>query len=91
MGKFLLRFLTLLLVFIFLFTIYLSYFGLETSKFDDLIKEKANQVNQNVRLEFNKTKIHLNPSQLNLVVKNGMILLQLSYLALWTVYASVRG
>ena len=69
MGKFLLRFFILLLVIIFSFTIYLSYFGVETDKFNAIIKEKANKVNQNVKLEFNKTKIHLNPSELNLVVK----------------------
>ena len=69
MGKFLLRFFILLLVIIFSFTIYLSYFGIETDKFNAIIKEKANKVNQNVKLEFNKTKIHLNPSELNLVVK----------------------
>ena len=34
-----------------------------------MIKDKANQVNQNVKLEFNKTQIHLNPKELNLVVK----------------------
>ena len=69
MGKFLLRFFILLLVIIFSFTLYLSYFGIETDKFDALIKEKANKVSKNVKLEFNKTKIHLNPSELNLVVK----------------------
>ena len=58
MGKFLLRFFILLLVIIFSFTIYLSYFGVETDKFNAIIKEKANKVNQNVKLEFNKTKIH---------------------------------
>ena len=69
MWKILFKFLTLLLFIIFSFTIYLSYFGIETSKFDTLIKEKANQTNKNIKLEFNKTKIHLNPLELNLVVK----------------------
>jgi len=69
MGKFLLKFLTLFIVIIFSFTFYLSYFGIETNKFDALIKEKANVVNKNVKLEFNKTKIHLNPTEFNLAVK----------------------
>ena len=69
MGKFLLRFFILLFTIIFSFTLYLSYFGIETDKFDALIKEKVNQVNKNIKLEFNKTKIYLNPSELNLVVK----------------------
>ena len=49
--------------------IFLSYFGLETDKFDDLIKSKANEVNKYVKLEFQKTKIHINPTELNLGVK----------------------
>ena len=69
MGRFLFRFFILLLVIIFSFIIYLSYFGIETNKFDSLIKEKANEVNENVKLEFNRTKIHLNPTELNLAVK----------------------
>ena len=69
MRKFLLRIFILLLVIIFSFTIYISYFGIETDKFDSLIKGKANEVNKNVKLEFNKTKIYLNPIELNLLVK----------------------
>ena len=69
MIKFLSRFLILLLIIIFFSAIYLSYFGIETDKFDTLIKTKANEVNQNVKLEFNKTKIHLSPTQFNLIVK----------------------
>ncbi len=69
MSKFLLKIFILLLVIFFSFTIYLSYFGIETDKFDALIKEKANEVNQNMKLEFNKTKIYLNPTELNLAVK----------------------
>jgi hypothetical protein len=69
MVKFFFKLLIFLLVIIFSFTIYLSYFGIETSKFDTLIKEKANQVNKNIKLEFHRTKIHINPLELNLVVK----------------------
>jgi len=69
MGKFLLKFFILSLVIIFFFTIYISYFGIETSRFDSLIKEKANQESKNIKLEFNKIKIYFNPSELNLVVK----------------------
>ena len=69
MSKLLLRFFILLLVIIFSCTFYLAYFGIETDKFDALIKEKTNEVNQNIKLEFNKTKIHLNLTDLNLVVR----------------------
>ena len=48
--------------FIFLFLIilsillYLSYFGVETDKFDSLIKNKANEVSRYVKLDFQKQK-----------------------------------
>ena len=78
MGKFFSRFLLLLLVTVVSLIIYLSYFGINTDKFDDLIKNKANEVNQNVELEFQKTKIHLNLKELNLVVKlqNSRVLIR---------------
>jgi len=69
MGKLFLKIFIILLVIFFSFTFYLSFFGIETNKFDALIKEKANEVNENVKLEFNNTKIHLNPTELNLAVK----------------------
>jgi len=69
MSKFFLRFFALLLITITLSVIYFSYFGIETDKFDDLIKTKANEVNRNVKLEFQKTKIHLNIKELNLAVR----------------------
>ena len=78
MGKFFSRFLLLLLDTVVSLIIYLSYFGISTDKFDDLIKNKANEVNQNVELEFQKTKIHLNLKELNLVVKlqNSKVLIR---------------
>mgnify|MGYP001423909885 CR=1 FL=1 len=69
MGKFLLRFLSFVLVSVVFVLAYVSYFGVLTDKFDVLIKSKANEVNQNVQLDFNKTKIHLNFKELNLAVK----------------------
>ena len=69
MFKFFIRFLLLLLIIVISAIVWLSYFGIESNRFDSLIKSKANEVNQHVKLEFNKTKIHLNPLELNLVVK----------------------
>ena len=69
MGRFFSRFLLLLLITVVSLIIYLSYFGISTDKFDDLIKNKANEVNKYVKLEFQKTKIYLNFKELNLVVK----------------------
>ena len=69
MGKFFSKFFLLLLLTVVSLIIYLSYFGINTDKFDNLIKNKANEVNQYIKLEFQKTKIHLNLKELNLVVK----------------------
>ena len=69
MGKFFSRFFLLLLITIFSFIIYLSYVGIKTDKFDNLIKNKVNEVNQHIKLEFQKTKIHLNLIELNLAVR----------------------
>ena len=69
MYKFFLRLFLLVIIVVTSSIIFLSYFGIETDKFDSIIKEKANEVNQNVKLEFNKTNIHLSPTELNLVVK----------------------
>jgi len=78
MGKFFLRLFSLLLITIVLLIIYLSYFGIKTDKFNDLIKNKANELNQYVKLEFQKTKIHLDLTELNLIVKlyNPQILIK---------------
>ena len=69
MYKIFIRFFLLIFTTIIFTTIYVSYFGIETDKFDNLIKQKANEVNRNVVLEFRKTKIYFNPSDLDLVVK----------------------
>ena len=69
MVKFLLRFFLLTLVTLIIIIIFLSYFGLETDKFNDLIKNKANEAHEQVKLEFKETKIHLNLRELNLAVK----------------------
>lgn len=69
MSKFFLRFFLIFLIIVVFAIIFLSYFGIETNKFDGLIKSKANEVNRNIKLGFQKTKIHLNTTELNLVVK----------------------
>ena len=69
MGRIFLKFFLIVLIIAILFTVFLSYFGIETDKFDAIIKTKANEVNRYVKLDFEKTKIHLNPSELNLVVR----------------------
>ena len=69
MSKIFFKLLLLILTILVTATIFLTYFGIETSKFDTLIKNKANEVNQDVKLEFKKIKIYLKPTALNLVIK----------------------
>ena len=69
MGKFFLRFFFLILFFTISFLIYVSYFGVETGKFDSLIKKKFNETNHYAKLEFDKIKIHLYISELKLLAK----------------------
>ena len=69
MGRFFLRFFLILIAIVVSVIIFLSYFGIETEKFDHLIKKKANEVNKYVKLDFNKVKIHLNISKFDLIVK----------------------
>ena len=69
MGKFFFRLLVLLIIIIISLIIYLTYIGIETNKFDNLIKSKSNEINRYVKLDFKKTKIHINLKELNLAVK----------------------
>jgi len=69
MTKFFSRFLILLVVSLLSIVIYLSYFGLETDKFNNLIKGKADEAYTHAKLEFKNTKIYLNPKEFNLAVK----------------------
>ena len=69
MGKFFFRFSLFFLVISVSLIIYLSYFGFDTSRFDNLIKEKANEIHKYVKLDFKSTKIYISPAELNLVVR----------------------
>ena len=69
MAKIFLKFFSILFLILGGLIIFLTYQGIETDKFDDYIKSKSNELNKNVKLEFKKTKIHLNPVELNIAVK----------------------
>ena len=69
MFRFFLKFFLTIFALVFFLIAFLSYYGIETSRFDSLIKEKANKVNTYAKLEFKKTKIHINPRELNLIVR----------------------
>ena len=94
MNKIFSRIFLLLLISTVSAVIYLSYFGIKTDKFDDLIKNKANEVSKHVKLEFRKTKIHLNLNELNLVVRlqNPRVLIKNDgdISDFWTVYISQK-
>jgi hypothetical protein len=49
--------------------IFLSYVGFETDRFDTLIKSKSNSLNNNVKIEFNKTRSYLNIRNLKILIK----------------------
>ena len=95
MGRILLKFFLIILFLITLGTLALSYFGLETNRFDNIIKSKTNEIHKNVRFDFNKTKIHLNIKELNLVIKlqNPKILVKKNEIKLSTfdIYLSIRS
>ena len=69
MGKFILKFFIVFLILLFSIAVYLAYFGIETDRFDQSIKQKANESNRYVEFEFNKTKIHLNLREFNIFIK----------------------
>jgi hypothetical protein len=69
MFRFVYKFFLILLVTISFLIIFFTYFGVETTRFDTLIKSKANDINRFVKLDFKNTKIHLNPLKLNLSVR----------------------
>jgi len=69
MRKFFLKLFLIVSIIIIAAIVFLTYFGIKTSKFDGSIKNRANEINKNVQLEFNIIKIYLNPKELNLAVK----------------------
>tara|TARA_Y100000590_G_scaffold81362_1_gene90442 strand:- start:1265 stop:3502 length:2238 start_codon:yes stop_codon:yes gene_type:complete len=69
MGKFFLRFFIFIFIILAISASYLSLFGVKTDKFDALIKKKSSEINRYVKLGFQETKIHLNPKELNIVIK----------------------
>jgi len=69
MTKFIFRFFWLIAIILIFLIIFLTYFGLETNRFDSLIKDKASKINQNVKLDFDKIKIYIDIKKLNILVK----------------------
>ena len=69
MGRFFIKFFIFITAVLVSVIIFLSYVGLETNRFDNLIKNKTNDINKFVKLDFDKTKIYLHLKELDLLVK----------------------
>ena len=67
------KFLGKIIIFIFLLLfsigIYLSFIGLETKRFNDLIVKNINKINPKINSKINKVKIHLDLTSLSVKVK----------------------
>ncbi len=66
-------------------TVYLTFFGIETKRFNQAIKEKVSKNNNQINIELNEVKIVLNPANFtiniktknpNLIVENNKIKLE---------------
>lgn len=63
--KYFLYFLILIIIGI----LYLSYFGIETKRFNQLIKNEVSKVNKKINIELKDVKILLNLSNFSIVLK----------------------
>ena len=63
------RFITLILLILFGVIVYLSTVGLETTKFNSLIKSNLKNIDNKLDVELNDVKLILNPIELNLNIK----------------------
>jgi len=69
MGKIFFKFFLSLLVIFISSIIYLSIFGISTKKFNEIIKDKANVVHKDIKLDFKSTKIYLYIKELKILMK----------------------
>ncbi len=69
MIKKLLKILTLILILLFIFVAYLSYFGITTSKFNTIIKEQIKKQNKDLEIDLKKVKLHLNLKNIAIEIK----------------------
>ena len=69
MLKYILRFFILITILILIGIYYLAQFGIETNKFDNLIKKETNKINENAKLDFKGTKINLSLKERKLFIK----------------------
>ena len=59
----------ILILILVIFVFYLSYFGIETKRFNQLIKDEISKSNKGIDIELNKVKIILNLKKLSVGLK----------------------
>ena len=69
MLKIFFRIFTIIFILIILFIVFLSTAGIETDKFNNIIKNNINKVNSNIDVEIKDVKIILNPIKFTLDIK----------------------
>ena len=69
MLKIFFRIFTIIFILIILFIVFLSTAGIETDKFNNIIKNNINNVNSNIDVEIKDVKIILNPIKFTLDIK----------------------
>ncbi len=58
-----------ILILLLLFIFYLSYFGIETKRFNSIIKENINKQNNELDIDLNEVKVHLDIKKLSIKIK----------------------
>ena len=62
----------ILILILVIFVFYLSYFGIETKRFNQLIKDEISKSNKGIDIELNKVKIILNLKNLSVGLKEPL-------------------
>jgi len=69
MIKKIIKYFLYFLILIFIGILYLSYFGVETKRFNQLIKNEVSKVNKKISIELKDVKILLNLSNFSIALK----------------------
>ena len=67
--RIILKFIFLIFILLLLFVAYLSYFGIETTKFNKQIQNKIEEINKDISVELKEIKLTLNPLSYNFSAK----------------------
>tara|TARA_B100000787_G_C16188263_1_gene295910 strand:- start:28 stop:2226 length:2199 start_codon:yes stop_codon:yes gene_type:complete len=91
MIKKLIKFIIFLIIIVIIIITYLSFFGINTKKFNQKIKEEVLKVNKNINLELKTVKILVNPINLSIDIKTlePILIINNNKLNLKQVYTSI--